>query len=66
MCSRESLINEWDAQENYISKWVHSLVWTGQEQENWWKIMLFLVIYQWVVIFYEVRVGSEIPTYFMD
>jgi hypothetical protein len=36
--ARENLINEWDAQGTDISEEVHSLGWTGQEEERWWKI----------------------------
>jgi hypothetical protein len=37
-CAREILINEWDARGAEINEVVHSLGWTCQEEERWWKI----------------------------
>jgi hypothetical protein len=50
-CARETLINEWDAQGTKISEWFHSLGYTGQEEERWWKIEIVVGRYQWVVSF---------------
>jgi hypothetical protein len=45
-CARETLINEWDARGTEISEGVHSLGWTGQEEESWWKIGIVVGEYQ--------------------
>ena len=37
-CARDTLINEWDARGIEISEGVHSLGWTGKEEDGWWKI----------------------------
>ena len=39
-CARETLINEWDAQETKISEGVQSLGWASREEESWWKIKI--------------------------
>jgi hypothetical protein len=49
--AKETLINEWDARGTNIIKGVHSLGWTGQEEESWWKIGVVVGEYQWVVSF---------------
>jgi hypothetical protein len=45
-CSRETPINEWDAQGTEINEGVYSLGWTGQEEESWWKIEIVVGQYQ--------------------
>jgi hypothetical protein len=52
-CARETLINEWDARGTEISEGVHSLGWTGQEEESWWKIRIVVGEYQLGCEFYE-------------
>jgi hypothetical protein len=49
--ARETLINEWDDRGTEINEGVHSLGWTGQEEESWWKIRIVVGRYQWVVSF---------------
>jgi hypothetical protein len=44
--SRETLINEWYARGTDISEGVHSLGWTGQGEESWWKIGIVAGKYQ--------------------
>jgi hypothetical protein len=34
VCAKETPINKWDAQGTDISEGVHSLGWTGQEEES--------------------------------
>jgi hypothetical protein len=50
-CAREIPINEWDTRGNNINEGVHSLGWTSQEEERWWKIGIVVGRYQWVVVF---------------
>ena len=50
-CARETMINEWDNRGTKIREGVHSLGWTGQEEESWWKIGIVVGRYQWVVSF---------------
>jgi hypothetical protein len=45
-CSRETLINEWDAQGIDIHERVHSLGREGQEEERWWKIRIVVGEYK--------------------
>jgi hypothetical protein len=45
-CDRETMINEWDSQGIEINEGVHSLGWTGQEEEKWWKIRTIVGKYQ--------------------
>jgi hypothetical protein len=52
-CARETLINEWDTQGIEISEGVHSLGWTGQEEESWGKISIDVGEYQLGCEFYE-------------
>jgi hypothetical protein len=44
--ARETLINKWDAQGIEIIEGVHSLGWTGQEEERWRKIEIVVGEYQ--------------------
>jgi hypothetical protein len=48
---KDILINEWDAQGNEIGEEVHSLGWTGREEESGWKIGIVVGEYKWVVEF---------------
>jgi hypothetical protein len=52
-CARETLINEWDSRGTNINERVHSLGWTSQEEERWWKIRIVLGEYQLGCEFYE-------------
>jgi hypothetical protein len=45
-CVKETLINKWDAIGNEISEGVHSLSWTSQDEESWWKIGVVVGEYQ--------------------
>jgi hypothetical protein len=47
-CSRDTLINEWDALWNESSDRVYSLGWEGQEEERWRKFGIFVGENQWV------------------
>jgi hypothetical protein len=46
VCARETLINKWDARGTDISEGVHSLGWTSQKEESWWKIRIVVGEYQ--------------------
>ena len=52
-CARETLINKWEVRGTEISEGVHSLGWTGQEEESWWKIRIVVGEYQLGSKFYE-------------